>query len=274
MGKDSSYFLTEAEWLTLHHQALSRERRQMVEDFPLQPGDRVLDVACGNGLWEPWLAERVAPGGQIIGVDLSPALLSLAREQNKECAEAVLHWIAADLQALPFSSPWADVLFCANTFQYFPQPVEVLQKLSQIVRRGGRIIIKDVDVAHITFSPLPVDLVERTVLAGIQAAQEQKVGHYHDPFVGRKLPQIFAQAGIRHLQTRTYGVQKVAPFTPLETQFLQTIAKVVIDYAREYLTAQDRTAWQRYFDPHSPQYVLHQPGAYFYTVEVVTIGQV
>ncbi len=275
MGKTVSCFLAEAEWLTLHHQALARERKQMVADLPLQPGYRVLDIACGNGLWEGWLAERVAPGGMVIGVDISPALLRLAQKQQIMASPAyACHWIAADLQALPFQPGCVDALFCANAFQYFPQPVLVLQGLARVVKKGGIVAVKDVDVAHLTFSPLPVDLVERVTLAGMEAARHQQVGHYHDPFVGRKLPHIFAQAGLRHLQTSTYGVQKVAPFTPLEMRFLHTIATIVLEYAKEYLSPEDIATWQRYFDPGSPHYVFYQEGSYFYTVEVMTVGQV
>src|SRR5919202_668453 len=51
--------LSSVEWLLDHHQAKENERRKMVQDLRLRPGDRVLDSASGPGLWSRLFAERV-----------------------------------------------------------------------------------------------------------------------------------------------------------------------------------------------------------------------
>lgn len=56
-------------------------RRRTVAALGLRPGDTVLDVACGTGLSFPLLLEGVEPGGRIVGVDLSPDMIALARER-------------------------------------------------------------------------------------------------------------------------------------------------------------------------------------------------
>jgi demethylmenaquinone methyltransferase/2-methoxy-6-polyprenyl-1,4-benzoquinol methylase len=54
-------------------------RRRCIELLELRPGERVLDVACGTGLSFAPLAERVGPGGEVVGVELSPDMAQQAR---------------------------------------------------------------------------------------------------------------------------------------------------------------------------------------------------
>lgn len=56
-------------------------RRRTVAKLALQPGQTVLDVACGTGMSFPLLREGVGESGRIIGVELSPAMLAIARER-------------------------------------------------------------------------------------------------------------------------------------------------------------------------------------------------
>jgi ubiquinone/menaquinone biosynthesis C-methylase UbiE len=70
--------LASVEWLLDHHKAKEQERRQMVANFNLKPGDVVLDAACGPELWAPLLGERVMPNGQVVGVDFSPDIIEYA----------------------------------------------------------------------------------------------------------------------------------------------------------------------------------------------------
>jgi SAM-dependent methyltransferase len=56
-------------------------RRAVVEALPLQPGQVVLDVGCGTGLCCGLLREKVGPDGTVIGVEESPEMAAIAREQ-------------------------------------------------------------------------------------------------------------------------------------------------------------------------------------------------
>ena len=60
------------EWLLDHHKTKEQERRRMVADLNLAPGDAILDLGCGPGLWAPLFAEKVKPNGRVVGVDVSP----------------------------------------------------------------------------------------------------------------------------------------------------------------------------------------------------------
>ena len=56
-------------------------RRRTIERLGLQPGDRVLDVGCGTGLSFPLIRVRIGGAGRLIGIDVSPDMLEIARER-------------------------------------------------------------------------------------------------------------------------------------------------------------------------------------------------
>jgi ubiquinone/menaquinone biosynthesis C-methylase UbiE len=64
-----------------HMRRFARWQRLAVERLELKPGQTVLDVACGTGLTFPSLEAGVGPGGQIVGIDLSPEMLARAQER-------------------------------------------------------------------------------------------------------------------------------------------------------------------------------------------------
>src|SRR5688500_9556297 len=55
--------------------------REAVERLELRPGQVVVDVACGTGLNFEQIQARIGPGGQLIGLDLSPEMLAIAHDR-------------------------------------------------------------------------------------------------------------------------------------------------------------------------------------------------
>jgi ubiquinone/menaquinone biosynthesis C-methylase UbiE len=65
------------------HRAYTDEPRAVVDALPLHAGDRVLDLACGDGFSTRRLAECVGPSGRAIGVDVLPAYLERAARHGR-----------------------------------------------------------------------------------------------------------------------------------------------------------------------------------------------
>lgn len=100
------------------------------------PGDRVLDVAAGTGDLTIELSKRVAPGGEVVGVDLSEGMLALARE--KAPGIRFEQGSALDL-------PYTDGEFAATTVGFgarnFSDLPLGLAEMRRVVRPGGRVVV-------------------------------------------------------------------------------------------------------------------------------------
>jgi SAM-dependent methyltransferase len=109
-----------------------------VETAVTRPGDLVLDVGCGTGRALPALAAAVGPAGRVLGFDVTPAMLTAAREAGRgECARLVL----ADARRLPLPDAVAGLVFAAGLVQHLPDPAAGLAELARVTRPGGRLMI-------------------------------------------------------------------------------------------------------------------------------------
>ena len=127
-------------------------RRYMNQTLPrllgaahLQPGERVLDLACGTGELER-LAATSDPqldmvGVDLVGVDLAASMIRRARLKLRAVPQA--RFVRADAHDLPFHSSAFDVVLSANTFHYFTRPDRVLHEAARVLQPGGRLLILD-----------------------------------------------------------------------------------------------------------------------------------
>jgi len=106
----------------------------------LQLGDRVLDLACGTGLNFPHLCELVGARGRVVGIDLSPRMLTIARQliaargwQNVEAREA-------DAAQLPFPDESFDKVICSYALNIIPDYVQAIREVRRVLVPGGRFI--------------------------------------------------------------------------------------------------------------------------------------
>jgi ubiquinone/menaquinone biosynthesis C-methylase UbiE len=106
---------------------------RLVELVAPAPGERVLDVACGTGAVTRRLVERVTPGGQVTGLDLSEPMLDVARETVPGGT-----FVAGDAQELPFPDASFDAATCQQGLQFVPEPLRALRELRRVLQPGGR----------------------------------------------------------------------------------------------------------------------------------------
>lgn len=113
-------------------------RRMAVQHLQLRSGDCVLDLGCGTGMSLPLLHDAVGPAGRVVGVDLSPEMLAVARErvQRERWGNVELHCDAVEDATLPRLADAALFHFTHDVLQS-PQAVDhVLRHL----RPGARIV--------------------------------------------------------------------------------------------------------------------------------------
>lgn len=106
----------------------------------VQPGERVLDLACGTGAFERRVADAV-PDAALVGIDIAPAMVEQARAKTDDATN--VRFEEGDAHDLPFDDHAFDVVVCANTFHYFTHPETVLAEAKRVLRPGGRLVVLD-----------------------------------------------------------------------------------------------------------------------------------
>lgn len=110
--------------------------RQALDDLPVRPGERCLDLGCGNGYAARYLATRCAPG-VAVGVDLSERMLGLALARSKEAPNALFVRAAFDL--LPFPGASFHHAFSMEALYYAPDLERALAELHRVMAPGGQV---------------------------------------------------------------------------------------------------------------------------------------
>jgi ubiquinone/menaquinone biosynthesis C-methylase UbiE len=118
-------------------QQLEPAQRLMLEMADLQPGDAVLDVACGTGLVTFKAAARVGRHGSVVGTDISGEMVEAARHRAAEGGCANLWFERGDAEELDFSDASFDVTLCALGLMYVPDPTRALREMRRVLRPGG-----------------------------------------------------------------------------------------------------------------------------------------
>jgi demethylmenaquinone methyltransferase/2-methoxy-6-polyprenyl-1,4-benzoquinol methylase len=123
----------------LHH----AWRRRAADLAELSPGARALDVATGTGDLALELANRVAPGGEVIGVDFSEKMLELARAKAESRVPRVSfkHGNALALDYADGEFDAATVGFGARNFSDLQRG---LSEMARVVRPGGRVVVLEI----------------------------------------------------------------------------------------------------------------------------------
>ena len=101
-------------------------------------GERVLDVGCGSGATTFTAAWRTGPSGLSIGVDISPALVELARTRAGQEGLEGVDFLLADAQTHAFAKPF-DAIVSRFGVMFFPDPVAAFANLRRAIKPGGKL---------------------------------------------------------------------------------------------------------------------------------------
>ena len=127
----------EAAWLA----QLAGCQAEVLAMAELQPGERVLDVACGTGASSAAAARLVGPPGTVLGVDLSGAMVEAAQARPVPPAAAQPRFARMDGEALDLPDGNFDVVLCVLGLMYMPQPDQALREMRRVLRPGGRLAV-------------------------------------------------------------------------------------------------------------------------------------
>ncbi|GAA2531042.1 hypothetical protein Ahu01nite_094750 [Winogradskya humida] len=111
---------------------------QAVAQARLPAGATTLDLGCGTGRALPALRDAIGPQATLLGVDLTPQMLTAARQRARHCGALLL---LADAQRLPLPDASIDAVFAAGLINHLPDLDSGLAELARITRTGGSLIL-------------------------------------------------------------------------------------------------------------------------------------
>jgi SAM-dependent methyltransferase len=133
-------------WIQAAPPATAEELNFLREQFAIQPGQRVLDIACGAGRYAVPLAEL---GYAVTGLDISAHFLSEARRFAQERGVSV-DWRQEDMRALAFEGEFDAALCFGNSFGYLSRTdtKHFLKRLAVALRNGAKFALESGAVAE------------------------------------------------------------------------------------------------------------------------------
>jgi ubiquinone/menaquinone biosynthesis C-methylase UbiE len=109
---------------------------QMLEDAGLEAGERVLDVACGTGIAARLARHRLGDGAKVVGVDVAPPMIAMARSVAPD-----IDWRVGDACALPLEAgEQFDLVVCQQGLQFFPDRAAAAREMRRALAPNGRLV--------------------------------------------------------------------------------------------------------------------------------------
>ena len=121
------------------------QRLRAVRALGLHAGDTVVDVACGTGLNFPLLQKVVGPGGRIVGVDLTDAMLAHAQDRVETNGWSNVTLVQADAAGFGFPAG-VDGILSTYALSQVPECAEVIAHGAAALSGGGRWVVLDLKV--------------------------------------------------------------------------------------------------------------------------------
>jgi SAM-dependent methyltransferase len=138
------------------------EHRMALSMLSIEPGDRVLDVACGPGNFTRDFA-GAASDGLVVGIDASEPMLEVA---VRDTESANVAYLRGDACALPFRDASFDAVCCFAALYLIEEPMRALAEIVRVLAPGGRVAL----LSSCDRGPLPAGLADRVVrrLSGVR----------------------------------------------------------------------------------------------------------
>ncbi len=163
----------------------------LLDRVGIAQGWRAIDLGCGPSGILDLLADRVGPAGRVVGLDFEPANVALARELAAERGLANVEVTQGDAHRTGFPSASYDLVHARTLLINIPDPAAVVAEMVRLARPGGWVAALEPDGdGSVCYPPHPA--WDRLTQIFLSAQQVDGA----DTFIGRRLPELFLEAGL------------------------------------------------------------------------------
>lgn len=194
----------------------------------LRPGERVLEVGCGNGWLACEMARDVGEEGRVVGADISPVMVSMAQALCGREGQGNVEFVTADATDLPFPDGSFDVAAVVQCFCLVADVEAAIAELFRVLRPAGRAIVLDTDWDTLAWNSADPALMNE--MASLYTAV------YSDSHLPRRLPELLHAAGFQlsdrtefPIANRTYERESFAAY---QIDFTRAVADGIVPAAR------------------------------------------
>ena len=128
-------------WIPIMHVWYEPATELMLDLAQISPGDRVLDIAAGDGDQSLVAATRVGPSGYILAIDRADKLLAIAAQSAREAGLSNLETRIMDGENLELAEKSFDAVICRFALMFFKDPVQGLEGVRRVLKPGGRLSV-------------------------------------------------------------------------------------------------------------------------------------
>jgi arsenite methyltransferase len=272
----TGHILAAGEWLDTHFEACRPEYEAMLRSVGIERGWSVLDAGCGSGSLVPCMAELVGSTGRIVALDIAPENVEIVGQRLSDWdLPCTVEPKVGSLTALPFEDGSFDAVWCGNVLQYFSDAdlLVVLAELRRVVRPGGLVAVKDVDMQLVRLHPADPFLVAH--LSEVSLRDTRLGPESRGSLRGRELRRWLERAGLEDVWQRTTLIERWAPLRPVERQLWSEWLDFLAGLAEERgVPESDLVAWRTLRTPDAPDNILNHPELYTSEGQVVAVGRV
>jgi SAM-dependent methyltransferase len=258
--------------LAAYHRAFAVELREIVASLPIREGDRVVEMACGDGAYSPWLASRVGPTGFVLAIDVSATYLQVAHglSSRMDVASRVAH-VASPVERLPLTRDTFDLAWCAQSLYSLPDQLAAVRIMADLVRPGGTVAVLENDTLHQLVLPWPVE-VELAVRKAELEALAERGDSPSKYYVGRRLSGLFDDAGLVEVHARAWAATRQAPLDAPTREFLVAYLAGLRGRVADRLDVATRRTFLELADPESDTGLVNQPDLTLTVLDHVVTG--
>ena len=190
---------------------LAPESSWLLDQIGLRAGDSAIDVGCGpRGILE-LLAEQVSPGGRVVGLDSDPAHVAMASELVAKRGWRDVEIVLADARSTGLPSDSFDLVHARTVLVTVPDPTDVLAEMVRLARPGGWVAGMEADT-EIGICHPPNPAFDRLC----EIFQSAFSRHGANPQLGRRVGELYRQAGPRRHRRGSCPAISAGPFAPFD----------------------------------------------------------